>query len=242
MRRHVAGLWPNIPGGDDSLKAILWAVAVLLSLPMLIATIRKMQALGMIVAEMSVSRASAGDNTAALRSVVSATVFGVGVAALLLFILLLSSAILPSWNALLVAGLALVGAAFLLRRSFIKLYARAQVALRETLDQPAISSAEEKTRHLTALLETAGIDRIQLAPDSPAVGKTIGELSLRSSTGASIVAIERADQTIVNPGPEEELLPADRLLLLGDQKQLALAKSLLIGDAEANAEKETVRT
>jgi len=56
------------------------------------------------------------------------------------------------------------------------------------------------------------------------------------------VAIERADQTIVNPGPEEELLPADRLLLLGDQKQLASAKSLLIGDAEANAEKETVRT
>jgi len=242
VRRHVAGLWPNIPGGDDSLKAILWAVAVLLSLPMLIATIRKMQALGMIVAEMSVSRASAGDNTAALRSVVSATVFGVGVAALLLFILLLSSAILPSWNALLVAGLALVGAAFLLRRSFIKLYARAQVALRETLDQPAISSAEEKTRHLTALLETAEIDRIQLAPDSPAVGKTIRGLSLRSSTGASIVAIERADQTIVNPGPEEELLSADRLLLLGDQKQLASAKSLLIGDAEANAEKETVRT
>jgi hypothetical protein len=49
--------------------------------------------------------------------------------------LLISAAILPSRNSLAIAALILGAAAVLLRRAFVRLYASAQVALRETLSQ-----------------------------------------------------------------------------------------------------------
>jgi len=46
-------------------------------------------------------------------------------------------------------------------------------------------------------------------------------------SGASIVGIERSGENIVNPGPDEEIQPADRLLLLGSPVQLEAAQMLL---------------
>ena len=46
--------------------------------------------------------------------------------------------------------------------------------------------------------------------------------------GASIVGIERSSAApIVNPGPDEELLPGDRVLVLGNAEQLAAARRML---------------
>ena len=42
-----------------------------------------------------------------------------------------------------------------------------------------------------------------------------------------MVGIERAGNSIINPGPDEELLPGDQVLLLGQVDQIGKAKSLL---------------
>jgi CPA2 family monovalent cation:H+ antiporter-2 len=63
----------------------------------------------------------------------------------------------------------------------------------------------------------------------PSAGKLIGELALRTRTGASIVGIQRNGENIVNPGPDEELRPGDEVLLLGNQENLESARKLLIG-------------
>ncbi len=226
MRGRLFAWWPTVPGGFEGLKALLWLAVMLLSLPLFIATVRKLQAMGMLISEISVTRAAGGANTDAFRAIVSTTIFVAGCVGLLPFVLTLSSAILPSKNVLLVLALIVAAAVVILRRSFIRLYSRAQAALHDTLSQPP-ASHQEPAPTLPALMREAELRLVHIAAPSPAAGRLIGELGLRTATGASIVGIERAGENIVNPGPDEELRAEDRILLLGSSTQLDSAQMLL---------------
>jgi CPA2 family monovalent cation:H+ antiporter-2 len=72
-----------------------------------------------------------------------------------------------------------------------------------------------------------------LTGNSSTSRKLIRELALRTATGASVVGIERAGNSIINPGPDEELLPGDQVLLLDHIDQIGKAKSLLTGETAA---------
>src|SRR4030095_7665065 len=52
--------------GEEGLKALLWLSAMVLLLPLLIATFRKLQALGLLIAETNVSQAAAGERAPAI--------------------------------------------------------------------------------------------------------------------------------------------------------------------------------
>jgi CPA2 family monovalent cation:H+ antiporter-2 len=209
------------------LKGALWLMAVILSLPMFIATSRKLQALGLLIAETKVTEAAAGERTAAIRAVVAQVVPIAGTVALGLFVLVLSSALLPTFNVLIVLLLVVGIISWLLRRSFIKVYAKAQLALQETFAQPPAPRPPSAPAALTSLLREADLESVTVAADSPAVGKFIRELELRTRTGGSIVAIERNGANIINPGPDEEIQSGDQILLLGTRQQLDAAKTAL---------------
>jgi CPA2 family monovalent cation:H+ antiporter-2 len=68
-----------------------------------------------------------------------------------------------------------------------------------------------------------------LPPASAHHGKLIGELRLRTLTGASIVGIQRGGTNLVNPGPDEEVRNGDELLLLGSEAHLDSARKFLEG-------------
>jgi len=227
LREPAFASWPTAPGGNDGVKAMLWLGAMMLSLPMLLTSFRKLQAFAMLVAEMSVSHGAAGKNTLALRAVVSGIIVTAGSAGLALFILLLSTAILPSPNTLLIAALVFIVAAVLLWGAFSRLYARAQLALRETLAQQPPPRHDELPATLPPLLRDAQLELVKISENSPADGKTISELRLRSDTGASIVGIDHGDRQLANPGPEETIRAGDQVLLLGNRSQLNAAKSLI---------------
>ncbi|HWL50930.1 MAG TPA: cation:proton antiporter [Chthoniobacteraceae bacterium] len=215
--------WPHAPGGENGLKAILWLLAMILSFPMFIAVFRKIQAMGMLISEMSVAESAAGANTSAFRGIISTTVVTAGCAGFVLLTLVLSSAILPSWNVLLVLALVLVGAAFLLRRTFTRVYAKAQIALLETFTS---TPEPPPVADLPPLLRDAELLTLTINPETWGANKSIAELGLRQETGASIVGIERDGQSIVNPGASESLYPGDRILLLGTGEQLAASEAL----------------
>jgi len=218
----------NLQLSDEWLRAALWLTAVILCLPMFIATARKLQALGLLLAETKVTESAAGERTAAIRSVVANFVPITGTVTLGLFTLVLSSTLLPPLPVLLVL-LVIVGLiAWLLWRSFIKVYSKAQVALQETFAQPA--DPRPGTAQITkpSLLRDADLETVVLTDSSPAVGKLIRELELRTRTGASIVAIERNGVNTVNPGPDEELQANDQVLLLGSPTQLEKARRHLL--------------
>ena len=60
LRRYGLRWWPEIPRGEDGVKAALWLAAMLVSLPLLIAIFRKLRALSMLLSEMSISRTAGG--------------------------------------------------------------------------------------------------------------------------------------------------------------------------------------
>ena len=221
--------WPTIPQGTNGVKSLLWLCAMTASLPLFIAVFRKLQALGMLLAEVSVTREAAGTRTETLRAIVSGTIFIAGCIALLQLVLLLSSTILPTWNMLGVLALLLILATVLLWRFFIRLYAKAQINLRETFTQPPPSRHQPVEHALLPLLRDAGLASVRLLPGTFAEGKLISELGLRSTTGVNIVGIERGGENLINPAPDEELHAGDLLLLLGSRGQLNAATALLEG-------------
>ena len=72
-------------------------------------------------------------------------------------------------------------------------------------------------------LGTASTETFIVDPDSPAVGKTIGELKLRTKTGVSIVAIIHEGNAEINPGPESVIREDDVLVLLGSPEKVDAA-------------------
>ena len=134
----------------------------------------------------------------------------------------------PGFYVLLVLLVIIGFIAWRLWSSFIKVYSKAQIALQETFAQ------QPEPRHDTAqiakpsLLRDADLETVTLTAGSPAIGKLIRELELRTQTGASIVAIERGGVNNVNPGPDEELQVNDQVLLLGSAAQLEKARKHLL--------------
>ena len=226
LRGSLLRSWPAIPHGEDGARAALLLAAMLLSLPSLIAIVRKLRALAMLLSEMSVKRSAAGPSTPALRAIIASTIFAAGCLLLTFVLLLVSSAILPSWKLFFVPALIVIASAILLRRTFIRLYSRAEFALKETLSQPS-SHRELPEQALPSILRDAKLETVKISEQDPGAGKLIRELALRTQSGASIVGIERDGSNIINPGADEELLPGDQVLLLGDAENLESARRAL---------------
>lgn len=231
LRQKAFAAWPNFPGGDDGIKALLWLAALLVSFPLLIAVWRKMEVGAMVISEMSVNSAVAGERAPAIQAMIANVITIVGTGMIVLVVLLLSTAILPSINVLLLV-LAIMGVSgFLLYRSSVKLYAGAQFALHDTFAQPPDPAPghghEPAAPQLPSLLKHAQLETVELPPDSHGVGMLLSELGLRSETGASVVGIERNGESLINPPPHEELHHGDQVLLIGTTSQLEAARKLL---------------
>lgn len=115
-------------------KALIWGAALLLSLPFLIAAYRKLKALAMLLAELAVHPESAGRHTLRVRRVIAELIPLLALAGMLFLLMALSASILPTSELLLVIGLLALGLIVLLRRWFIRVHSRMQIALLETLD------------------------------------------------------------------------------------------------------------
>ncbi len=62
-------------------------------------------------------------------------------------------------------------------------------------------------------------------PDSEAwFGRSLGDLSLRSQFGCSVVGVERRGYPVPSPGPDTELYPGDEILVLGTKHQIHQVK------------------
>ncbi len=214
---------------EEIVNGGLWLAALILSLPLLIATFRKLRALGLMVAEMNAEQNPAISRSEASHTMIAQAIPFAGILAFGIYLLLLSAALLPAGKTL-VALLVLAGIiGGLLWRSFVKLYSKAQVALQETFSQPPVPrhGHDFDPEQHTGMFYKANSEKIIINPGSPFVQKPIRDLHLRSRTGATIVGIERQGTNMVNPGPDEHLQPGDKVLLLGTTSQLAAARALL---------------
>jgi CPA2 family monovalent cation:H+ antiporter-2 len=219
-----------LPFTREQMTTVLWFAAVLLSLPLFIATFRKLQALGMLVAETR----GAKPNSREMAVIANGMPLG-GITMVALWMMALSATLLPPTNILIVLLAVIVLVTLLSWRFFVRIYSRAQVALRETLAEVPVEKLTPESTHRPTILRDADLHTLLIGPKSIAAGKLIRELQLRTKTGASIVGIDRNGKSIINPGPDEELHANDHILLLGSVEQLETAKALLRGNEKASS-------
>ena len=115
-------------------KALIWGGALLLSLPFLIAAYRKLKALSMLLAEMSVKPEMAGRHTQRVRRVIAEVIPILSLLVIFLLLAALSASILPTNKLLELIAVVTAAVAAVLWRWFIRVHTRMQVALLETLD------------------------------------------------------------------------------------------------------------
>lgn len=91
------------------------------------------------------------------------------------------------------------------------------------------SELPELAHHLRGgTLTDAEVETCRIDDDSPAVGKTFGELAIRPRTGASVIAWTRDGLTESNPALKTKLKGGDIVVLLGSRLQIRRAMSLLL--------------
>lgn len=114
----------------DYRKAVICCVTLIISLPFLIAAYRKLKALSMLLAEMSLK----GSNIR-LQKVIAEVIPALSIIVTLLLLSALSSTILPSRDLLVIVLIVIAILTIVLWRWFIKIHSRLQIALLETLEK-----------------------------------------------------------------------------------------------------------
>ncbi len=217
----------NIPIWMGGRNAVMWMVAMVVSLPIVIAALRKLQAMSMMISELTVRSGVAARHRLAMRALVSNTILFAGIVILGLLILIFSSVLLPPTKLLFVFASIVGVVAILLKTFFVRIYSRAQVAIRETLSREVVPHSFEKPKSIPGLPDDVELISVFLTDQSIVIGKTIRDTGLREKSGASIVAVKRDGTAIVNPTPLLELRLGDELLLLGGPVQFDAARKLL---------------
>jgi voltage-gated potassium channel len=75
--------------------------------------------------------------------------------------------------------------------------------------------------------EALAIEDLAVAPDSRALARTLEALDIRRTTGATVLAVMRDGNPIVNPPGDLRLQAGDRLLALGTEAQLKELEQLI---------------
>ncbi|MFA7482364.1 MAG: cation:proton antiporter [Vulcanimicrobiota bacterium] len=76
-----------------------------------------------------------------------------------------------------------------------------------------------------------GLYWVTVSPQSRMCGKTLGEIALRTQTGASVVALVRGTEVTSNPSPQEPIEAGNLVALIGDPEQLIAAEAALQEDS-----------
>ena len=82
-------------------------------------------------------------------------------------------------------------------------------------------------------LDDLAFDWVSLDPGSPGTERSIGDLAIRSRTGATVMSIVRGHGVVRDPGPGEVLRAGDRLVVAGRRDRLPELRRLVAGHTVA---------
>ncbi len=99
----------------------------------------------------------------------------------------------------------------------------------QMLRAPATTGLSDR---LLQALSAGATETFLLAGDSVAVGQSLENLSLRTQTGVTVVAVVRDSTPIRNPPPDLDLATGDVLVLMGSHAEVEAAFRFLEGTAE----------
>jgi CPA2 family monovalent cation:H+ antiporter-2 len=228
-------------------RVVIVAAAGLLAVPLIAGVVRVAQRLGFAIAELAMPAAAAGklDLAAAPRRALVLTLQIMIILLTGLPLLAVTQPLLGGFYGAVVLGLLLVvlGVAFWRGATDLQGHVRAgaqaivEVLLTAARGTGAASSVPFEVDPLSGfqkILPGLGDPTpVRLDAQSPAVGRSLGELNLRGATGAVVLAIMRGDRGLLGPSATEQLQVGDVLALAGTHDAIAAARLLL---APAHAE------
>ncbi len=206
-------------------RTLLWAAASLLTVPNAIILFFRARALGGSIADVLIPTKVAHTLWAIAFKRFTRLLTAVG-ALVLMFLesVLLSGTIMPEqiWARLLMAvTLLLVGGVGY--RRFRQLGRESLQTLRSVLTRTTEIDPTESTAELLDI----HTEKIRMVKKEGLCGRSLRQINLRARCGASVVGIERAGGTIVNPSASETLEANDVVLVLGNNEQIAQVRELI---------------
>ena len=206
-------------------RVLLWMGALLLTVPCSVFYFYRSKALGASVADFLIpEKARATSWAQAFKRCVTVVVVCISLAVLFVVATMFSNTLLPEnpfekWMVLIfIAVLGIVGWTRFRHMGGEALETLRSVVSKEGEAEPGESAADLLDIHT---------ERVSVPAGAAVCGKSLRELNLRAATGASVIGIDRRGYSKVNPTADEKLLPGDRVLLLGDDEQLAAARRMI---------------
>ncbi len=221
--------------------ALLAALTLALCIPFILGLLRNAGIIGSELASSALPDAPAGavDRGQAPRRVL-AIALRLGVVAIAGLTLLASTGpFLPGWLGAPALGVTLGVLALFVWRSADNLqgHVRAGAEVVAELLRTQSSTPGELGAHVQAVLPGLGeVDSLHVTEDLPCCGRTLAEIDLRGRTGATVLAIDRADGPRIVPSASEPLKAGDTLALAGSREAVDRAIALLSGAPENAAE------
>jgi len=210
---------------DENKTTLLWASACLLTVPNAIMVFFRARTLGRAMANALIPTKVAETLWAQSFGRITCMLFAIaGLAVLFFESVMLSGTIMPEqgWARTLVVGTLLV-VGMLGWKRFWRMGSESLKTLRGVLT----SEMETDPAESAADLLDIHAEKIRVGRTSDVCGLSLRNIDLRAKVGASVIGIERAGLTIVNPKATETLEAADVVLVLGDDEQIARARILL---------------
>ena len=120
----------------------------------------------------------------------------------------------------------------------LKRYSRIEKRFQQNLNQKENLEKQEHPLEFSYNTQFSGSDihleGIRVSADSPYVGQSIASADFRRKYGINIVKIRRGNHTITLPSAQECIYPQDKLLVLGNDAQIAaFMKDIQFEDTEA---------
>lgn len=214
-------------------RILLAAMGVALALPFLVGVFRCARMLAGLIANSAIPPVAEGalDLGQAPRKALSVTLqlgilFAFGFPLMALTQPFLPSGYSPALFAVL---LALFGVLFW--KNAVNLHEHVQAGaqmMAQALSHREPAKREQVMEQVNTMVPGIGAPQsLPIEPDSPAVGKSLADLNLRSRTGASIIALMRGEERYLMPAGKDTIEAGDVLVLVGTQQAIRSAKELL---------------
>jgi CPA2 family monovalent cation:H+ antiporter-2 len=221
-------------------RILVWGVAALVVIPFCVGLLRNARALGVALAAAALPARGEGlpDLAAAPRRAFTAFVQLGATVLVLLPIAALTQPFLPGAPAAVVIAVAVLvlGVAFWRSAANLQGHVRAgaQVIVEALAKQAAPGHVHIHGDALTAFRAMfPGLGEpvaARLRAGSPAAGRSLSELAVRGQTGASVLAISRADGSVLVPSAGDRLREGDVVALSGTREAIGSALELLGAD------------
>lgn len=217
-------------GREDAALVFGWLAVGIVALPFGFLYVRSQHAFARQLAKAAVpERLKVDGNVAPIQTVLERTFLFGGLLTASIALLLFASPFIPTAPllAVVVVTLALTGG--LLYKALTRVQSRVETTIKSVLSP---SASETERAQLVELVRekypwAASTKELTLPTAFPAP-TSLRRLHLRNRTGASVVTIHRGDRAIHAPTPDTQLLPGDRLVLIGEDHQLEEAERLFL--------------